>query len=115
MGMTTIRCEGSDAMGRKSLPCLGGEVLDCFGDFDVAREPSVEAMMSIERCSGAASSGAVAGDWWYECGMIQCLEEGRKLGMRSPAESVTKLAATLWAAALRFFAWLRTADGTCKL
>lgn len=46
---------------KKSLPCLGGEVLlAVFGDFDVARELSVEAMMSIRSCSGAASLGGRA-------------------------------------------------------
>ena len=46
-----------------SLPCLGGEdLLDVFGDFDVAREPSVEAMMSINSFAGALRCpGAVVG------------------------------------------------------
>lgn len=47
------KIKGLDATG-EGLPCLGGEdLLDVFGDLDVAREPSVEAMMSINKLQRA--------------------------------------------------------------
>jgi hypothetical protein len=78
---------------KKILPCLGGEVLlDVFGDFDVARELSVEAMMSIRSCSGAASLGGGRGQLVVLNIASSDERKGRSLGgMRSLAESVTSL------------------------